>query len=536
MRFLLFVVLIISWSGYLLGQGQEYNYAQYTIADGLPTNYVYGVIEDDNGSIWAYTENGISKFDGYQFKNYSTLDGLNGNDVILMMKDSLGVLYANSFNSMITCIKQDSLFALKNGNDSIFVFSGVLDGVVYMNEGRNFELFNGKARLLNTKFTKLANTLSSAKFNYNILPSTALIKNDDSFEFLNVDTINGSLIRTKLNVPESIINKCDWNVKIYYIAEMNLNVMFNSNFLILRNVIDNRIEYYLWDEIFKSKPKDIALSVNYDGSYFLDTSLGTIQIGEDLGLINSFVPQNITDQYTLLRYYKDSKGNYWVGSEEGGLFFFTSREVGSRNYKSKDTKENIFKSIFKIKEKVFLVTDKFSLYEFDRQLELIDKLEDNVRFNNAYQLLNQDVVLSQTKNAVVLNSSELNINSFEQSFNIDIKSFAIDTLLGNNRIFTNMREVLVDKISNNIYFNNSNFLIVINFSNKEIKFLAYNKFTTLHQSSYSNRIYCSNFKNLILINGDSLEPKLILPDEICSIYSIDENNLLVGTINSGLYI
>ena len=25
-------------------------------------------------------KNGISKFDGYQFKNYSTLDGLNGND------------------------------------------------------------------------------------------------------------------------------------------------------------------------------------------------------------------------------------------------------------------------------------------------------------------------------------------------------------------------------------------------------------------------------------------------------------------------
>ena len=49
---------------------QDYDYIQYTTKDGLPTNYVYGAIEDDDGMMWIYTENGISKFDGYTFQKH----------------------------------------------------------------------------------------------------------------------------------------------------------------------------------------------------------------------------------------------------------------------------------------------------------------------------------------------------------------------------------------------------------------------------------------------------------------------------------
>ncbi|MGB4974593.1 MAG: two-component regulator propeller domain-containing protein, partial [Cyclobacteriaceae bacterium] len=49
-----------------------------TIKDGLPSNTLYGILEDDNGTLWISTNNGISNYDPdtKQFRNYGLDDGL----------------------------------------------------------------------------------------------------------------------------------------------------------------------------------------------------------------------------------------------------------------------------------------------------------------------------------------------------------------------------------------------------------------------------------------------------------------------------
>ncbi len=48
--------------------------------DGLPTNYVKGILPDSHGNLWISTERGLSQFDrkAGRFKNYLTEDGLQG--------------------------------------------------------------------------------------------------------------------------------------------------------------------------------------------------------------------------------------------------------------------------------------------------------------------------------------------------------------------------------------------------------------------------------------------------------------------------
>jgi ligand-binding sensor domain-containing protein len=53
----------------------------YTIEDGLPSNQVFDVIQDDDGFLWIATDRGVSKFDGKKFINYTTSDGLLNNTV-----------------------------------------------------------------------------------------------------------------------------------------------------------------------------------------------------------------------------------------------------------------------------------------------------------------------------------------------------------------------------------------------------------------------------------------------------------------------
>jgi signal transduction histidine kinase/ligand-binding sensor domain-containing protein len=55
---------------------------RYTIADGLPSNDLMGILEDAGGRLWISSKKGISRFDPQteRFKNYDVSDGLRSND------------------------------------------------------------------------------------------------------------------------------------------------------------------------------------------------------------------------------------------------------------------------------------------------------------------------------------------------------------------------------------------------------------------------------------------------------------------------
>ena len=55
---------------------------RYTVADGLPSNDLMGILEDAGGRLWISSKKGISRFDPQteKFKNYDVSDGLRSND------------------------------------------------------------------------------------------------------------------------------------------------------------------------------------------------------------------------------------------------------------------------------------------------------------------------------------------------------------------------------------------------------------------------------------------------------------------------
>ena len=52
----------------------------YTMADGLPSNQVYGILEDDSSKLWLSTGQGLCRFDPEtdKFKSYKAEDGIQG--------------------------------------------------------------------------------------------------------------------------------------------------------------------------------------------------------------------------------------------------------------------------------------------------------------------------------------------------------------------------------------------------------------------------------------------------------------------------
>lgn len=70
MKPLTFIILLAFLTVNGFAQPQKIAFEKYNVAEGLPEEYVISLIQDDKGFIWAATQNGLVKYDGYQFKVY----------------------------------------------------------------------------------------------------------------------------------------------------------------------------------------------------------------------------------------------------------------------------------------------------------------------------------------------------------------------------------------------------------------------------------------------------------------------------------
>jgi ligand-binding sensor domain-containing protein len=78
----------------LLLSAQQYNFRNYSVADGLAQSQVYTICEDTRGYLWMGTRGGgISRFDGTQFVNYTEDHGLVNNYVLCITTDKRGDIW-----------------------------------------------------------------------------------------------------------------------------------------------------------------------------------------------------------------------------------------------------------------------------------------------------------------------------------------------------------------------------------------------------------------------------------------------------------
>ncbi len=65
----------------------------YTTEDGLPSNTVHFVYQDTVGYIWFSTNNGVSRYNGYEFDNFFLEDSFTDQAIIAIQEDDTGRLY-----------------------------------------------------------------------------------------------------------------------------------------------------------------------------------------------------------------------------------------------------------------------------------------------------------------------------------------------------------------------------------------------------------------------------------------------------------
>lgn len=133
---LLFTIWLSWVGGALLAQSTQLNFRHFTTNDGLPSSETYVSLEDNDGNLWVGTDNGVARFDGYEFTVFDSKKGLADAVVFTLELDDSGRIWAGTLSGQLFFFENgtfhsfkynDRLVALKQ-NSKLIYFLDVLPG------------------------------------------------------------------------------------------------------------------------------------------------------------------------------------------------------------------------------------------------------------------------------------------------------------------------------------------------------------------------------------------------------------------------
>ncbi len=127
-----YLIIMVCMCNHISGQRASLFQAM-TTKDGLPSNYVFDLSEDENGYLWIGTDKGLARYDGFQWRVYTTEQGLPGNYINMVKctgKDGIwlgistkGIYHYKISSGKLTFVVKENLqhyFFLNNKRDLFF--------------------------------------------------------------------------------------------------------------------------------------------------------------------------------------------------------------------------------------------------------------------------------------------------------------------------------------------------------------------------------------------------------------------------------
>lgn len=100
----LLVGLLLGFSVAGLAQPANLRLDRYNTESGLSQNLVYSIAQDKQGFLWFGTDEGLNRFDGYEFKTFTHVEGdsssLTDNSIHSLLVDHTGILWVGTNNGI----------------------------------------------------------------------------------------------------------------------------------------------------------------------------------------------------------------------------------------------------------------------------------------------------------------------------------------------------------------------------------------------------------------------------------------------------
>src|SRR4051812_27397690 len=98
---LLLLITVYGWSQ----PSEQYAYTHYRLSDGLASNVVNNIVQDERGFLWLATNNGLQRFDGNKFITFnsdaSNATGLPSDEVTQVYLDKKDNLWVTTIDNKV---------------------------------------------------------------------------------------------------------------------------------------------------------------------------------------------------------------------------------------------------------------------------------------------------------------------------------------------------------------------------------------------------------------------------------------------------
>jgi ligand-binding sensor domain-containing protein len=344
----------------LFAQAYEFEFDRISIEKGLSQSSIFTILQDKKGFLWFGTQDGLNKFDGYQFTvfkhNPADSSSISDNWITSLYEDHLGNIWVgtsggglNKFDPItqrfIHYSEQENDPTNQNYNRVQSVIED-RDGTIWMGTD------GGGLSKLNPATGQSTNFLHDENTNTSISDNRIQTLLEDKSGNLWIGSENGGLnLLKKDQKDDGIFQRFIHNMSDRFSISSNriLSVFEDSNGKIW---IGTDTGLNLYDPLnnqfyhFKNNPKN-EFSISNDAIYCIFEDINhTLWIGTDYGL--NFYDQT-NDQFWHVNHdpsnlnslsndliraiYKDESGTVWVGTYGGGLNRYNWRKKKFRHFK-----------------------------------------------------------------------------------------------------------------------------------------------------------------------------------------------------------
>ncbi len=408
---------------------QEYSYINYDKKDGLPASTVYAGAQTKDGFIWLATENGLSRFDGKNFRNFSIQDGLPDNNIINVFTDSKNRLWIMPFKPELAYYYKGKIF--NRNNDSLLKKLNISSFILEITEDKSGNIICVEQSAIHIIFSN-GKTQTISKIN-NII----FITLKSGLDKYGTGRVVVSLDRNYLNTKYHFFNPLTTELTLAipsdkYPGTSERHMITTPEFILISTPVSHaspnlfsrlyKNDQLIWEKVLSQDAFHIDLletdKIAYngtDGSLIYKLETGQFQY--------RFLPG-----ITVNRVFVDKEKNWWFCTKESGIFQLPSTNIKTKKFYDKNTQLAVY-SIVKAGKFAYFGTDRDFIWKEngkDQFLQCIvnEKKDNTARVSVLLPLKSSQIIIGSSRlRQGVISGNTIRINSF--SYHTGVRSCVI---------------------------------------------------------------------------------------------------------------
>ncbi|AFH50885.1 Signal transduction histidine kinase [Ignavibacterium album JCM 16511] len=330
---------------------QQIHFDRFSTNDGLSNNLIYDIIQDESGFLWIATDDGLNRYDGYEFKIFrndpNDKNSLSDNSVWSLAVDNSGRIWIGTKTGWLNCYDPvtekfsrwyiASDITKENTITSIYVdenyklWIGTYRSGLYFFDPETGNLKNWKS-----------NPTDSSTISYNYISSIIEDRNGELWlaSYQGINKFNPSSAKKTFQRfykddknPNSLSDNIVWSITVDK-TDSNIFWIGTANGLTSYDVVKKQFKRYLIpnpDKLqFGTGSGDVIPEIyNNQKLLWIDSYAGLLRYNLSTGKVDRYLTEE-NNPFSLPsnrinKIYRDKSGVIWIGTDNGIAHFSPKR-------------------------------------------------------------------------------------------------------------------------------------------------------------------------------------------------------------------